>query len=100
MPGIADDFTGTLEATATFACPAPGARVTNEVGVSGPPRAPVVVIDTETRHLSAEEASAVVRTAAESALRFAPWVVKEWRSGGGGRGKRQIVLDTPPHFAL
>jgi hypothetical protein len=96
MPGIADDFTGTLEAAATFACQAPGAPVTNEVGVSGPPRVPVVVIDTETRHLSAEKASAVVRTAAESALRFAAWVVKGRRSGGGGADSDKLSLTPRP----
>jgi len=87
MLGIADDFAGMLEAAPRFACQAPGARVTNECAVSGPPRAPALVIDTETRHLSAEEAGGVARTAAESALRFAPWLVKGRRGGGGGGGQ-------------
>ena len=73
--GIADDLTGALEAGAKFARQGLGARVTTQVLVSGPPDVPVLVIDTETRHLAAEAARAVVRDAAEAALRFAPWLV-------------------------
>jgi len=73
--GIADDLTGALEAGAKFAGQGLGARVTTDIAVSGPPDVPVLVIDTETRHSAAEDARAVVREAAESALRFAPWLV-------------------------
>jgi len=72
---IADDLTGALEAGAKFARRGLGARVTTQIAVAGPPDVPVLVIDTETRHLMAENARAVVRHAAESALRFGPWLV-------------------------
>jgi uncharacterized protein YgbK (DUF1537 family) len=52
---LADDLTGALEAGARFA----GAVVV--MGTEAPVGADVVVFDTETRHLSEEEAAAVVR---------------------------------------
>lgn len=72
---IADDLTGALEVGAKFAGQGIEARVTTEIALCGPPETPVLVIDTETRHLPADEAGAVVRRALENALRFAPWLV-------------------------
>jgi Sugar-binding N-terminal domain len=100
---IADDLTGALEAGAKFAGRGLGACVTTKIAVSGPPDVPVLVIDTETRHLAAEKARAVVRDAAESAMRFAPWLVTNplgWlcrqtadrRPGPRSPGSRQAKL--------
>jgi uncharacterized protein YgbK (DUF1537 family) len=49
--------------------------VTADIAVAGPPEVPVLVIDTETRHLTGEDARAVVRDCVQSALRFVPWLV-------------------------
>jgi D-threonate/D-erythronate kinase len=73
--GIADDLTGALEAGAKFAGQGLAARVTTQIALSSPPELPVLVIDTETRHLASEDAGAFVRKAAESALPFAPRLI-------------------------
>src|SRR5271165_5976312 len=72
---LADDLTGALETGAKFAGQGLGARVTTEIAMSRAPEVPVLVIDTETRHLPAGEAAGVVRHATKAALRFAPWLV-------------------------
>ena len=77
--------------------------MTTEIEVSGPPDAPVLVIDTETRHLPAEEAGAVVRHAAESALRFAPWLVYKKTDStlrGNIAAEFRALLDSIPHRSL
>jgi D-threonate/D-erythronate kinase len=73
--GIADDLTGALEIGAKFAGQQLDARVTTDIAVAGPPEVPVLVIDTETRHSTGEDARAVVRDCVQSALRFVPWLV-------------------------
>ncbi len=101
--GIADDLTGALEAGAKFARQGGGARVTTQVAVSGPPDVPVLVIDTETRHLAPEEARAVVRAAAESALRFAPWLVYKKTDStlrGNIAAEFRALLDLLPRRSL
>jgi uncharacterized protein YgbK (DUF1537 family) len=62
---LADDLTGALEIGAKFA----GVGIQSVVTAAAPPRAdrPVVVIDTQTRHLGAQEAYRRVRALAESA---------------------------------
>jgi D-threonate/D-erythronate kinase len=65
---IADDLTGALEVGAKFA----GAVVTTEPVVSRRPDSPVLVVDTETRHLAPDEAADVVLETVLSAWEFAP----------------------------
>jgi uncharacterized protein YgbK (DUF1537 family) len=72
---IADDLTGALETGAKFAQHGLEARITTEVAVSASPDIPVLVIDTEARHLQASEAERVVREAALNASRFSPWLI-------------------------
>jgi uncharacterized protein YgbK (DUF1537 family) len=101
--GIADDLTGALEAGAKFARQGLGARVTTETAVCGLPVVPVLVIDTETRHLAAEEAGAVVRAVAESALRFAPWLVYKKTDStlrGNIAAEFRALLELIPHRTL
>lgn len=101
--GIADDLTGALEAGAKFARQGLGARVTVQIAVSGPPEVPVLVIDTETRHLAAEEAGAVVRDAAESALRFTPWLIYKKTDStlrGNIAAEFRALLELMPHLSL
>jgi len=101
--GIADDLTGALETGAKFAGRGLGARVTTEVAVSSPPEVPVLVIDTETRHLPAGEAATVVRDAAESALRFAPWLVYKKTDStlrGNIAAEFRALLESMPHRPL
>ena len=68
---IADDLTGALEVGAHFA----GSVVTTKCTISTRPEAPVLVIDTETRHLPAGEAAAIVRDAVRAARRFHPRLI-------------------------
>ncbi len=68
---IADDLTGALEVGACF----PGSIVSTNRLVSGTPGAPALVIDTETRHLPAGEAAAVVYETVLSALPFHPRLI-------------------------
>jgi uncharacterized protein YgbK (DUF1537 family) len=65
---IADDLTGALEVGAKFS----GCGLPSAVAAPGsvPPEAPVVVIDTETRHLSGREAEQVVYERATYAARI------------------------------
>lgn len=72
---LADDLTGALEAGAKFAECGMRARVTTKLSLAEPPDVCVVVVDTETRHLSARRAYEAVREAASAALRFAPWLI-------------------------
>jgi D-threonate/D-erythronate kinase len=72
---IADDLTGALETGSKFARYGLASCVTTETSVANAPEAPVLVIDTETRHLPAKEAEAVVQRTAASARRFEPWLV-------------------------
>jgi len=101
--GIADDLTGALEAAAKFAAQGVGARVTTQIAVSGPPEVPVLVIDTATRHLPAEDARAVVREATECALRFAPWLVYKKTDStlrGNIAAEFRALLECMPHRPL
>src|SRR3954452_21254922 len=72
---IADDLTGALEIGAKFAERGIAARVTTELGGTAPPDVPVLVIDTETRHLPADEAAALVRAVGAEYREFAPWLI-------------------------
>jgi uncharacterized protein YgbK (DUF1537 family) len=72
---IADDLTGALEIGAKFALHGITARVTTELCVCAPPAVPVIVIDSEARHLTAGDAEKVVRDIAFSASRFSPWLI-------------------------
>lgn len=65
---IADDLTGALEVGAKFA----GAIVTTDLVVSRRPDTPVLVVDTETRHLAPDDAADVVLKTVLSAWEFAP----------------------------
>ena len=73
--GIADDLTGAIETGAKFAGCGLEARVTTDLAVAGAPEIPVLVVDTESRHLTAELAGRTVYESVASALRFAPWLV-------------------------
>jgi len=68
MLAIADDLTGALEVGAKFA----GAVVTTDLVLSRRPDTPVLVVDTETRHLAPDEAADVVLETVLSAWEFAP----------------------------
>jgi len=72
---IADDLTGALEVGAQFARFGIVSCVTTERTIANAPDAQVVVIDTETRHLSENEATAIVRDVVIAARRFGPWLV-------------------------
>lgn len=68
---IADDLTGALEVGAKFA----DAVVTTKRTVSTHPNVPVLIIDTETRHLSPDAAAAIVYETVLSAQQFAPQLI-------------------------
>jgi uncharacterized protein YgbK (DUF1537 family) len=68
---LADDLTGALEVGARFA----GARVAVESAPERWPRAPVLVVDAESRHLDAEAAACAVGAAARAARALAPLLV-------------------------
>jgi uncharacterized protein YgbK (DUF1537 family) len=72
---IADDLTGALEVGAKFAAGGFAAcvRTSNEVVTA--PEAPVLVIDTESRHLPAADARAAVSNAAERLRHLEPWLI-------------------------
>ena len=72
---IADDLTGALEVGAQFARYGIDSSVTTERMIASAPDAQVVVIDTETRHLTESEATAIVRDVVIAARRFDPWLV-------------------------
>jgi uncharacterized protein YgbK (DUF1537 family) len=65
---LADDLTGALEVGAKFAAHCAPLVVTTQVEVA--PEYPVVVIDTETRHLSEPEAAAAMRVALGAGARL------------------------------
>jgi uncharacterized protein YgbK (DUF1537 family) len=71
---IADDLTGALEAGAQFAQCGLRSRVQTTFG-GRPTDVPVLVIDTETRHMSPSKAYAVVRDTAASGAQEAPWLI-------------------------
>ncbi len=70
---LADDLTGALETGAKFS----GAGVASAVRVDAWPddQAPVLVVDTETRHLASAEAFPVVRALADTALARSPRLI-------------------------
>ena len=72
---IADDLTGALEVGSQFARFGIASCVTTEREIPSRPDVPVLVIDTETRHLPAAEAAAIVRHVVSAAARFHPWLV-------------------------
>lgn len=65
---LADDLTGALEAGARFA--AHGLRAIVTTAMKGTSTQPVVVIDTETRHLPPEEAAGIVANSAVASSRL------------------------------
>jgi uncharacterized protein YgbK (DUF1537 family) len=73
--GIADDLTGALETGAKFAARGIAAQVVTRPELDRPPETPVLVIDTETRHVSPAEAAETVRRIAAAARRFSPLLV-------------------------
>jgi uncharacterized protein YgbK (DUF1537 family) len=72
---IADDLTGALEVGAKFAGGGYAACVTTATETVAPPDVPVLVVDTESRHLPEMDARAVVRKIAEQLRDFRPWLV-------------------------
>jgi len=72
---IADDLTGALETGAKFAGSGIPSRVVTGVGLDAVPETPVLVIDTETRHLPAGKAAEAVHRIAAAARRLAPLLV-------------------------
>lgn len=72
---IADDLTGALEVAAQFARFGSRACVTTEREFAMAPETDVLVIDTETRHLAADEAAGIVREVLAATLRFNPWLI-------------------------
>jgi uncharacterized protein YgbK (DUF1537 family) len=72
---LADDLTGALETGAKFAACGLRACVSTELKVTESPDASALVVDTETRHLSPEQAFSAVSETVSRALRFGPWLV-------------------------
>jgi uncharacterized protein YgbK (DUF1537 family) len=72
---IADDLTGALEVGAKFSGRGLNALVTTSLVLDRAPGVPVLVIDTETRHLGESEAASVVRGVALAARRYSPWLI-------------------------
>lgn len=72
---IADDLTGALEVGAKFAGGGFAARVTTATNVSGVPDTPVLVVDTESRHLTETDSRTAVRDTVERLRHFRPWLV-------------------------
>jgi uncharacterized protein YgbK (DUF1537 family) len=72
---IADDLTGALEIGAKFAAQGLASRIVTRSWTGGAPDVPVLVIDTETRHLDESSAANAVHHAATAALPFAPWLI-------------------------
>jgi uncharacterized protein YgbK (DUF1537 family) len=100
---IADDLTGAIEAGAKFAGQGFAACVTTQIAVGAPPKLPVLVIDTETRHMSSEDAAAVVSRALESALPFVPWLVYKKTDStlrGNIAAEFRALLKLLPHRSL
>ena len=72
---IADDLTGALEIGAKFAGSGIRSRVVTAADLEAVPETPVLVLDTETRHLRPGEAAEAVRRIAAAARRLAPLLV-------------------------
>lgn len=72
---IADDLTGALECGAKFAAHGAATRVCVQAEREDAAGVDVQVIDTESRHRSAEDAAAAVRAVAIRASPFAPWMI-------------------------
>ncbi len=72
---LADDLTGALEVGAKFAGCGLTARVTTETSVTSQPQVDVLVVDTETRHMTASQAYEVVHKTSLAAARFSPVLI-------------------------
>jgi uncharacterized protein YgbK (DUF1537 family) len=72
---LADDLTGALEIGAKFAGHGLPATVVTDLVSSATPDCPVLVVDTETRHLTPDEAAACIRHVADFARRLSPRVI-------------------------
>ncbi len=72
---LADDLTGALEVGAKFAAHGLKATVTTTQTISSPPVGDVLVIDTETRHLSEAAAYERVHETSINAGRYAPFLI-------------------------
>ena len=72
---VADDLTGALEVGAKFAVHGLSAVVVTDLALARQTDCPVLVIDMETRHLTASEAAARTRELALKALCFSPCLV-------------------------
>lgn len=72
---LADDLTGALEIGAKFAQQGFPATVVTELGYPLRPEFPVLVIDTETRHIAEAEAASRVRRIAESTRSLLPALI-------------------------
>ncbi len=72
---FADDLTGALETSSKFASQGVDTIITTERTLLEKPAVPVLVIDTETRHLSKYNAGEVVRKIAAQARHLSPWLL-------------------------
>ena len=72
---LADDLTGALEVGARFAECRVRAQVTTALSLDSAPESDVLVINTESRHLSALDAAAVVRSVAGTARPHQPSLI-------------------------
>jgi D-threonate/D-erythronate kinase len=100
---IADDLTGALEAGAKFAWHGLQARVTTESSVLTLPDSPVLVVDTETRHLPESAAEQAVRKVAATASRVSPWLIYKKTDStlrGNIAAELRAVQDVFPDRAL
>ncbi len=72
---LADDLTGALETGAQFAGRGFSALVTTETSLATFPDVTALVVDTESRHLTASEAAPTVRSTAIGARTLNPWLI-------------------------
>ncbi len=72
---FADDLTGALEVGAKFATYGHSAMITTGLTPSAWPNCSVLVVDTETRHLTAEQAAARIRCLADIARSASPRII-------------------------
>ena len=74
---IADDLTGALDTGVQFAGSEANVFVTTADGINGEESADILVIDTESRHLPAEEAYRTVYETVDCVRHRFPWIYKK-----------------------
>ena len=93
---IADDLTGALDTGVQFAGSEANVFVTTADGINGEESADILVIDTESRHLPAEEAYRTVYETVDCVRHRFPWIYKKTDSllRGNLGAELAVVLDS------